>query len=518
MKNILTTFSFVLFILYSATGFAQRFPNLSFKSMSEIEGKDIFFMDTVHSVAKYRIALYKYYDLERRWPTSKRFAIVRDWIEDNRYIQVIPYEGSVDYVQSELFKFTGGAFSFCDSYEGYNIRMSVPDEDYSIGMADNLSMQKREIKFHLTKDKLTYTITTDQQGGCGFKFSDEWVEEGDGAARGDIPVQPIDPHKENIGCNGGTHRDTVLVHGLHGKGYNIIPYTYTCTHYIRQVPRSAGVRSGGYARATGEYNKRKIPAGQVYIGKAGEYGGDPFAPWQFTYTTTVTVSLPEMAKMNGMSLEELAYYMTSLSQSNNGFFLPTNKVAPNKINNICYDGTNYIHQIDENEKIIASTFGYRLGLTDLEVFYPSLGDILAYGFWKVFDLETYAKRMAKKCEIEGQEYEAVQNYDKARKAYHASYNYLENDNIFKKYEEMSYLNLMQMIADKSAKIEDLFNFLIKFDNDKPTIVYENAMGFKLMDFEHTNPEKEEKKSKYWDTIYSYYLDYKLKETKADTKP
>lgn len=110
MKNILTTFSFVLFILYSATGYAQRFPNLSFKSMSEIEGKDIFFMDTVHSVEKYRIALYKYYDLERRWPTSKRFAIVRDWIEDNRYIQVIPYKGSVDYVQSELFKFTGGAF------------------------------------------------------------------------------------------------------------------------------------------------------------------------------------------------------------------------------------------------------------------------------------------------------------------------------------------------------------------------------------------------------------------------
>ena len=118
--------------------------------MSEIEGKDIFFMDTVHSVAKYRIALYKYYDLERRWPTSKRFAIVRDWIEDNRYIQVIPYKGSVDYVQSELFKFTGGAFSFSDSYKGYNIRMSVPDENYSIGMADNLSKPKREIKFHLT--------------------------------------------------------------------------------------------------------------------------------------------------------------------------------------------------------------------------------------------------------------------------------------------------------------------------------------------------------------------------------
>ena len=491
MKSRLTLYLSVLILFLSTTIqslHAQRFPGISYRNMKEAETKGNQTGYTVQEITDYRIALYKYSNVLTRFP------IVRDWIEDNRYVQVVPGRGYTDYVECDLFKLEGNTFSFEDSYTGYSaIRMKVPDEDYSIGMADNLGAPTRYIKFRLTKDKLTYTIITDQQGGCDFAFSDEWVADGNGASRGYIPIQPVDPHKEEIGCNGGSHKATALVYGVNGKGCNIIPYTYTCTHYIRQVPRTTGSRVGEYVVATKEYEEKKLSPGAVYIGMAGEYGGDPYAPWQFTYTTTVTISLPEMAKMNGMTVDELAYYFTSLSQSNNGLFLPTNKVAANKINNVCnYDTRNFIHEADENNNTKSSTYGIYLGLTDLDCFYPSIGDILAYGFWKVFNLETYARNYAKECIIEGQQYEAAQDYDKAKKAYYASVTHMENDSVWQKYEEVSYKDLMQKIENKTATVENLLHFLRRFD-----AIYKPSLP---------RTEKKKKNSKYWDSIYSIYLE------------
>lgn len=506
-KTVLLSF-ILLLCNYS---FAQRFPSLSITNDNDVnKPRSITWSDSVRGAHYYRGELLRTAD------PIQHFRIIKDWIEDNRYVQVWATKGGSEMYTEDLFTRTNTSFTFNETNRNFStaIRIALPDEDYSIGMADNISKPQISYKFTVTANQITYTITTDQQASCGFVNSDEWVAEGDGAARGGVPTQPIDPHKEYLGCNGGTHKDVCKINDAFGEKTLICPYTYTCSHYIRQVPRSAGRRKGYTARATGGYIKKNIAPGQVYIGPAGEYGGDPFAPWQFTYTTTVKINLDEMAKVNNMSKQKIAYNII-YSMKDNILFLPTNPIKKDVVNctkHVSFPGilqANILDYVDSNN-IGTYVFGIPLGtrppvyLTgDNKLEYGNvISYLFAYSLWELLDMETYLKGYAEKFDSKVIEFESAKDYKTAIEYCKKAILMWSNDERMAKFEEVSYKLLKEKIADNTASDEDLKFFLYTFKNRKP--FFRAKAFFKTYDEETDLIDEQERIHK--NTESKYYID------------
>ena len=509
-KTVLLSF----ILLICNLSFAQRFPSLSITNDKDVLKPRLFtWSDSVRGTHYYRGELLRTAD------PLQHFRIIKDWIEDNRYVQVWATMKGTKMDTEDLFTRTNTSFTFNETKKNFTtaIRIALPDEDYSIGMADNISKAQISYKFTVTANQITYTITTDQQASCGFVNTNEWVAEGDGAARGGVPTRPIDPHKEYLGCNGGTHKDVCKLNNAFGEKTLICPYTYTCSHYIRQVPRSAGRRNGYTARATGEYNKKNIAPGQVYMGPAGEYGGDPFAPWQFTYTTTVKINLDEMAQANNMSKQKIAYNII-YSMKDNELFLPTNPIRNNSIiygQHGVYPGifaNNVLSFVDSNNQE-KKVFGVPMG-TQPPVYLTEdnrlgYGDVtsylLAYSLWELLDMEKYLKGYAEKYDSKVAEFEAAGDYKAAVENCKKAILMWNNDERAAKYEEIYYKSLKEKIEDNTATDYELKYFLYTFKNRKPffraqssiSIIDEETSIIDELERKHKNTE-----SKYYMEIYN----------------
>lgn len=483
MNKISRIFIFVsAFILMSATGArAQRFPEVSFKTIEEHERATKTGSVPINTVDAYRKAL------SEQTNTLGQWRIIKDWIDDNRYVQLLgPW-----MKERLLFKRSSTTFTHeygdaeYDDTNGY----ALPHGVY--------------LKLQVTKDKLTYFIRNNTSSVCGFRYSDEWVD----GNRGYIPAQPHDYHND-FGCHGGTHKAVVDIYGADGKTKLRMPYTYTCTHNIRQIPRTAGARRGGVVRAYGPYERMQLKPGQVYIAPAGEHDGDPFADWLHTYESSVTVSLAEMAKLNNMTKQELALQIVLMSQTMEyGFFFPTHDVPASKFDNIAHvdlrDGC--LQEVDSNDKIVKATKGYSLRGPYLATHfhYDRPTHLLSYGFWDIFDLDTYTKNCARDEAQKALACVEAGDYLCADEHFSNSLAYYDDEAVKSQYEEAMYTYLMSKIEDETATLGEIVQFLNLFKNRKP--IYERGRGgnrpFRIYD-----------SSQRWYAIYDVYLNYKAIET------
>lgn len=444
MKKI--AFFIVLIILFVSSAYAQRFENLFFKKLSDTEGVTIAWIDSVADVMEYREKVYK-----NRLPMG-RFAVVRDWMWENQYVQC--YAGGLaacSFNDEPLFKQTGTTYSFSRKYTGYGKmakRYNVPDEDYSIGMADNLSGPILDLDVKVTPTTLTYTIVTNQQGGCDF-------------GEGGHPVRPGDVHQIEMGCKGGTHKSTVKLLKMNDKDEILCPFTYTCTHYIRQVPRTTKgrtVRKSGstnlYVRHNNVRNNVNVAPGKVYIGKAGEYSADPFAPWQFTYKTKVTISWDEMAKANGLTKQELAFKLIYSNFLNGGLYLPTHVLKS------------------------GYPFYYPMGGAGIN---GSPSNVIAYCLWEIFHMESYTHEKHDKYVQQAQLLLEQKKYEEAALDADIAYDYWNNDSTQQLKEKIAYKIIMTKIHERSVKKEDFEYFLQKYKPNKisPLFLYGDRRGLSL---------------------------------------
>lgn len=447
--------------------------------------------------------------------SMERFYENKGWIEKNREAQTYIHAGFATTVESELYKQTSSSFSFTDYTKSYDkaVRFSVPNENYSSGMADNISRPDLSLDFKITPRTIIYTLKTNQQGACGFKNSDDWVAAGDGAMRGGVPIRPFDPHKEYFGCKGGTHKAIGRMLAADGTLSLICPYTYTCTHYIRQVPRSSGRQRGRSVTASQGYQPLNIAPGQVYIGKAGEYGGDPYAPWQFTYKTTVTISLDEMAKANGISKQELALHIISASQIN-GIVLPTNPV--NKKHEL-QDDFGCMTYYDKDTKQEKKEFVFYMSPNPIKsrdksgdyIYNSPWGHLVACGLWEMLDIESYLTSLGNKYEQAAIQHESEEDYKGALECLVMSMRCSNNEEKTAKYHELykkryeqeenlAYRELKAKIDNNTANDSDLLDYIKTYNKDtqsehykeiQNTLIDQDAMAkARKFSFKTTSPE------------------------------
>ena len=373
----------------------------------------------------------------------QRVRILNRWIKQSQYAQTYyyPKRGIEVTKEKTLFEFSKGNYRFSDYREGFGFLPPVPNENYSIGMADNISKPSKQVDVKITTDKIIYTITTNQQGACDFLNTDEWTTQGDGAARGGVPVQPKDVHKE-MGCNGGTCKVMeVMFDEETGKELKC-PITKTCTHYIRQVPRSSGRRVGRKVVASKAYSELDITPGKVYIGTAGEYGGDPFAPWQFTYKTTATISLSEMARLNNLTKEELAFKMILSSQMSS----------------------------------------YREVPHPIEVFSASNYDVFAYGLWKLFGMDAYISNIVKDLDQKAKHAIEQGDYPTAARYLEKAMFYETSDDRLMMCERFAYTALKEKVDNKTVTLSELKDYVDKYSYKKDSVIlmYNNQYAIELV--------------------------------------
>ena len=139
----------------SATGArAQRFPEVSFKTIEEYQRAKKTGSVPINTVDAYRKAL------SEQTNTLGQWRIIKDWIDDNRYVQLLgPW-----MKERLLFKRSSTTFTHeygdaeYDDTNGY----ALPHGVY--------------LKLQVTKDKLTYFIRSHGESACEFRYSDEWVD------------------------------------------------------------------------------------------------------------------------------------------------------------------------------------------------------------------------------------------------------------------------------------------------------------------------------------------------------